>query len=92
MIMNKIFINKSLPLLVICGCLLTSCYKKFDPKSYQPAFTVNGYTSVAEIGAGSLVGYWSFNGNYIDSISNTAGTGVNTSFTVVLKDKPFKVH
>ena len=81
MIMNKIFINKSLLLLLICGLLLTSCYKKFDPKSYQPAFTINGYTSVAEIGAGSLVGYWAFNGNYVDSISNTAGTGANTSFT-----------
>ena len=79
--MDKIFINKSLPLLIICGLLLTSCYKKFDPKSYQPAFTVNGYTSVAEIGAGSLVGYWAFDGNYVDSVSGTAGTGTNTGFT-----------
>ena len=87
MIMNKIFINKSLPLLVICGLFLTSCYKKFDPKSYQPAFTVNGYTSVAEIGPGSLVGYWAFNDSYVDSISNTAATGVNTSFTGGFKGK-----
>lgn len=81
MIMKKIFIKKSLPLLMICSVLLTSCYKKFDPNSYQPAFTINGYTSVAEIGAGSLVGYWAFNGSYVDSVSNTAATGVNTSFT-----------
>ena len=79
--MNKLFINRSLLLLLIFGMLLTSCYKKFDPKSYQPAFTVNGYTSVAEIGAGSLVGYWGFNGNYVDSVSNTAGTNTGTSFT-----------
>lgn len=79
--MKRIFIKKSLPLLMICAVLLTSCYKKFDPKSYQPAFTINGYTSVAEIGAGSLVGYWAFNGSYVDSVSNTAATGVNTSFT-----------
>ena len=90
MIMNKIFKYKSLPLIIICGLLLTSCYKKFDPKSYQPAFTINGYTSVAEIGAGSLVGYWSFNGNYLDSISNTAGTGVNTSFTGGFKGQAFQ--
>jgi len=81
MIMKKIFNKKSLPLLMICAVLLTSCYKKFDPKTYQPAFTVNGFTSVAEIGAGSLVGYWAFDGNYVDSVSNTPATGVNTSFT-----------
>src|SRR5258708_25929070 len=78
--MKKIFI-KSLPLFVVCGVLLTSCYKKFDPKSYQPAFTINGYTSTAEIGSGHLVGYWSFDGSYVDSVSNTAATGVGTSFT-----------
>jgi hypothetical protein len=79
--MKKIIIKKILPLLVIGAVLLTSCYKKFDPKKYQPSFTVNGYTSVSEIGAGSLVGYWAFNGSYVDSVSNTAATGVNTSFT-----------
>lgn len=67
---------------MITGSLLfSSCYKKFDSKSYQPAFTVNGYTSIAAIGAGSLVGYWAFDGNYVDSVSNTAATGVNTGFT-----------
>lgn len=59
---------------------MSSCYKKFDPKSYQPAFTFNGYTSVAEIGAGSLVGYWAFEGGYIDSVSKTAGTPKGTGF------------
>jgi hypothetical protein len=79
--MKKIIIRKVLALLVVNTVLLTSCYKKFDPKSYQPAFTVNGYTSVAEIGAGSLVGYWAFNGSYIDSVSNTAGTNKGTGFS-----------
>ena len=79
--MKKICINNSLPILLICGLLFSSCYKKYDPKTYQPSFTINGYTSVAEIGAGSLVGYWAFDGAYIDSISKTAGTGVNTSFS-----------
>lgn len=60
---------------------LSSCYKKFDPKSYQPAFTFNGFTSVAEIGSGSLVGYWAFDGSYIDSVSKTVGTATGTSFT-----------
>lgn len=88
--MKKDLIKKALPLLMICGVLFTSCYKKFDPKSYQPAFTVNGYTSVAEIGAGSLVGYWAFDGNYVDSVSNTAATGVNTSFTGGFKGQALK--
>jgi hypothetical protein len=60
---------------------LSSCYKSFDPSSFQPAFTVSGFTSSASIEANSLVGYWAFDGSYIDSVSKTAGTGVNTSFT-----------
>lgn len=88
--MKKIFINQSLPLLIICGLLLTSCYKKFDPKSYQPAFTINGYTSSAEIGQGHLVGYWAFDGNYIDSVSEVAATGVGTSFTGGFKGQAFQ--
>lgn len=83
-------IKSFLPLLVISAMLFTSCYKKFDPKTYQPAFTVNGFTSVAEIGAGSLVGYWAFNGNYVDSVSNTAGTNVGTSFTGGFKGQSLK--
>ncbi|MCC7402287.1 MAG: LamG domain-containing protein [Chitinophagaceae bacterium] len=69
------------PIIIISCLFFSSCYKKFDTKSYQPPFTINGYTSVAEIGQGSLVGYWSFDGSYLDSVSNTAGTGVGTSFT-----------
>ncbi|HEX3023837.1 MAG TPA: LamG-like jellyroll fold domain-containing protein [Chitinophagaceae bacterium] len=80
--MKNIHIKNGLPLLVVVsGMLFTSCYKSFDPKSYQPQFTINGYTSTADIGKGSLIAYWSFDGSYIDSISNTAGTGVGTSFT-----------
>jgi hypothetical protein len=69
---------------------LSSCYKKFDPKSYQPPFTFNGYTSVAEIGAGSLVGYWAFDGSYIDSISKAVATGVGTSFAGGFKGQAFQ--
>jgi hypothetical protein len=90
MIMKKYFIKKDLPLLIICSVLLSSCYKKFDTKSYQPAFTVNGYTSTAEIGAGSLVGYWAFDGSYIDSISKTVATGVGTGFTGGFKGQALK--
>lgn len=74
--------------MVIAGSLvfgLSSCYKKFDTNSYHPAFTFNGYTSVAEIGKGNLVGYWAFDGSYIDSVSKTVATGVGTSFTAGFK-------
>lgn len=79
--MKKLFRNQGLPLLMLCVVLFTSCYKKFDPKSYQPAFTVNGYTSSSDIGKGSLVGYWAFEGSYIDSVSKTVATGVKTGFS-----------
>ncbi len=85
--MKKYSVKKALPLLIIAGTLFTSCYKKFDAASYQPPFTINGYTSVAEIAPGSLVGYWSFDGNYVDSVSNTAATGVGTGFTAGFKGK-----
>lgn len=79
--MKKMSIIKSFLVMMVAGMVLSSCYKKFDPKSYQPAFTFNGYTSVAEIGGGSLVGYWAFDGSYIDSVSKTVATAVGTSFT-----------
>lgn len=85
---NKIINSiKGWSLFVVVGLGFTSCYKKFDPKSYQPAFTVNGYTSTSEIGAGSLVGYWAFDGSYIDSVSKTVATAVGTSFTAGFKGK-----
>jgi len=77
----KKYINSLLFIMVIISMFFTSCYKSFDPNSFQPAFTVNGFTSSASIESASLVGYWAFEGSYVDSISKTVGTGVNTSFT-----------
>jgi len=75
---NKWF--KGVLLLMTGGIFLTSCYKSFDSKSYRPTFTVGGFASSAEVGAGHLVGYWAFDGSYVDSVSGTLGTGVKTSF------------
>jgi Concanavalin A-like lectin/glucanases superfamily len=63
----------------------TSCFKKFDAKSYAPALSIGGYTSAKEVGAGSLVGYWAFDGSLVDSVSNTAGANTGTSFTPGIK-------
>jgi hypothetical protein len=42
---------------------------------------IGGYNSVKQIATANLVGYWSFNGTLIDSVSNTAGTATGTTFT-----------
>jgi len=88
--MKKIFRILTMALIGISLLTLSSCYKKFDPKSYQPAFTVNGYTSVAEIAPANLVGYWAFEGSYIDSISKTAGTPTGTGFAGGFKGQALK--
>ena len=86
--MKNLFVKSGLSLfIIICSILFTSCYKSYDPSSYQPAFTVNGYTSSDEIGAGSLVGYWSFDADYADKVSGTVATAVNTSLTAGFKGK-----
>ena len=76
----KNFFLKNVIALTICSFILSSCYKSYDPKSYQPPFTINGYTSSADIGKNNLKAYWAFDGNYLDSVSSTAGIGVGTSF------------
>jgi hypothetical protein len=42
---------------------------------------IGGYTSVKQIATTNLVGYWSFNGNLVDSVSGTAGTATGSTFT-----------
>jgi len=71
----------------IAGLLLASCYKEFDPKSYAAAFTINGFTSSRDIQKSSLVGYWAFEGSYMDSVSGKSATGVGTSFVNGFKGK-----
>jgi hypothetical protein len=85
--MKRIY-NKRLPafMLVLAGSiLLSSCYKKFDPASYAPKLSIGGYTSSAEIAPGNLVGYWSFNGSLVDSVTGQAGTNTGTTFTAGVK-------
>jgi len=71
--------------LTVIGFSLSSCFKKFDPDSYAPPLNIGGFTSTKEIAAANLVGYWAFNGSYIDSVSGTAGTNTGTSFTGGIK-------
>lgn len=64
---------------------LTSCYDKFDSESYAPPLNIGGFTSSNEVAAGNLVAYWSFNGTLLDSISNTSGTNVGTTYSNGIK-------
>jgi hypothetical protein len=64
---------------------MSSCYKKFDPATYAPAFTIGGYSSTKEIAPSNLVGYWAFDESLVDSVSNASGTSVNTGFTNGIK-------
>src|ERR1700744_76895 len=85
MIMKKL-INKYTIILILAGFGLSSCYKKFDQASYAPPLNVNGSTNANQIGKANLVAYWNFNNNLIDSVSKTAGTATNTSFSTGLKN------
>jgi len=64
---------------------ISSCYKKFDPKSYAPPLNIGGFTSTKEIAPNNLVGYWAFDGNLLDSVSGQAATNAGTSFTTGFK-------
>ena len=67
-------------------CLgLSSCQKGFDPKSYAPPLSVNGFTSSGQVAKANLVAYWSFDGNLVDSVSGVAGTNVGTTFSKGIK-------
>lgn len=69
---------------------LSGCYEKFDPKSYAPALTIGGFSSSSEIGKANLVGYWPFDGDYADKVSNKAGTPTGTTFVNGLKGQAMK--
>jgi hypothetical protein len=84
--MKKIF-YKSFLVVALLSLGLVSCLKQFDPSSYAPPLNIGGYTSVKQIAAANLVGYWSFNDNLIDSVSNTAGTATGTTFTTGYEGK-----
>jgi hypothetical protein len=84
----NIFKNKSLLAgLLGSSMLLSSCYEKFDASTYAPAVSIGGYTSTTEIAPSNLVGYWSFDNNYIDAVSKTAGDATGTSFAGGIKVK-----
>jgi hypothetical protein len=73
--------NLKLMLLLAAGSMLfTSCYKKFDAKTYAPKLEIGGYSSSSEISPANLVGYWPFDGDLVDKVSNAAAVNTGTTF------------
>jgi hypothetical protein len=75
--------NKYLIMTIVvsfAGLMLSSCYKQFDPASYAPKFTINGFSSVDQIKHTNLIGYWAFQNSLIDSVSGVVATNSGTTF------------
>ena len=77
----KKLINKYSIAVLLAAFGLSSCVKKFDPKSYAPALNINGYTSSSQVATSNLIAHWTFNGTLKDSITGTEGMATLTSFT-----------
>ena len=69
--------------MIITGCTKADYNDTFVKGDAPPV--AGGFTNSREVAASSLVGYWSFNGSLVDSVTNTAGTASGTSFGVGLK-------
>lgn len=82
---------KNVCLLMIVGSMCwSSCYEKFDPSSYAPPLSINGYTSSDEIAPANLVGYWPFDGNYNDAVTGSPAENVGTSIVNGFKGQAMK--
>jgi hypothetical protein len=58
----------------IAAVIVFGCYDEFDPKSYQPVFTISGYSATDEIEPTSLSAYWSFDEGLTETVSGTEAT------------------
>lgn len=54
--------------------LAGACYDEFDPATYQPVFTIEGFSSSEEIQSESLVAYWSFDEDLTETVSGAEPT------------------
>jgi hypothetical protein len=85
---------KKLNLYIMTAALLSvglsSCQKKYDPASFAPPINIGGYTSASEVAKANLVAYWGFNGNLVDSVSNTAAVNTGTTFSAGVKGQSFQ--
>jgi hypothetical protein len=89
--MKKIFILM-IATAIFAG--LSSCQKKFDPKTYAPTKPLpsyGGYSSSSEIETSSLVDYFNFNGSYADSVGPLKGVSSGSlSFATGVSGKAYQ--
>jgi hypothetical protein len=78
--LKNIKLNVSLMVVTALCIIASGCYKAFDPSSYQPKFTISGFSSAKQIEPSSLVAYWAFEGSLLDSVSKSSGTNSATTF------------
>lgn len=71
---------KLTPVIILAAIMLTSCYKTFDPSTYAPKFTINGFSSVDQIQADKLQAYWAFQNSLVDSVSLTSASNSGTTY------------
>ncbi|RXF68272.1 LamG domain-containing protein [Arcticibacter tournemirensis] len=70
---------------VVISFAASSCTDKFDPSTYAPPLSIDGYTSTKQVAPESLVAHWAFDGGLSDSVSQTVGTASGTSFASGVK-------
>jgi hypothetical protein len=75
--MNKL--NRIVLIGIMAGTMF-SCFEKFDPESYQPAFEIGGFSAADEIEPSSLVGYWSFDGTLNEAKSGNSSENAGATF------------
>jgi len=88
---NKLTIKPAIFLVAAFTLAMVSCQKKFDPKSYAPKQTFGGYAASNEVAASDLVAHFAFEGNLVDSVSNTAATNNGTSNSPGIKGQGMQV-
>lgn len=78
---------------------LSSCQKEFDSKTYRPSKPLpppppppsyDGFEASKDIEPGAIVGYWPFNGDLTDSITNAKGVATGTTFGTGIAGQSFQ--
>jgi hypothetical protein len=77
--------------IAMCAAFVVSgCYEKFDEDSFKPPFEIGGFSASSDIASGNLVGYWPFDGDFVNTVSGQAGTNAGTTFVNGFKGQAIK--
>jgi hypothetical protein len=77
---------------VISLLTVISCFDEFDPNSYKPVFTINGFSATDEIKISSLVAYWPFDGSLKEEKSGVSGENSGTTFVNGFKGQALNLN